>query len=481
VLATADEHGWLEPLTSKSGGTYQGGVAYLMGQLVSKEAYRASTTVLLSAGDMWTGPYESTVLKGRPMVQAMNAMGYDAAAVGNHDLDFGEEVLLKRAGEAAFPFLSANLRTRTTRATPGYARPFTVTEAAGVRVGVVGLTTLETPYTTDRRFLAGLELEPYVPALARAVPAAREAGAELVVVLAHAELSDMRQHAASLRALGINLVLCGHRHAPGLEVDAGDPATPADDVVFCSPGPYARSYCRVELSLDGKTRAFLGHTSSIETVAGQLARPTFAPHDGLMGLVAEARSQAEVQGNEVLAEVPAGLARQLPAHTMGHLVVDTWLQAVPAAEFALTNAGGFRQDVAPGPVRMRDLIGAMPFDNYLVVVKLRPDQVAEALENPQTIPGGLSFEYRQDPMGKRTVTRVLDRQGIPLDRTRTYAVVVNDFMYRGGDRYRFKEQDPAPRETGLHWREPVARYMRAMTAARAPVVAPAGARMRVVP
>ncbi|MBI5495235.1 MAG: bifunctional metallophosphatase/5'-nucleotidase [Deltaproteobacteria bacterium] len=480
VLATTDEHGWLEPLTQKGQDSYQGGMAYLMGQLVGREGYRPRDAVLLSGGDMWTGPYEDTVLQGRPMVQIMNAMGYDAASIGNHDFDFGQEALQKRAHEAGFPLLSANLFIRGTRSPPPYVRTHTLTEAAGVKVGLVGLTTLETPYTTDARNLGGLELGPYEEALQRVVPEARAQGAQVVVLLAHADLNEMRPLAPLLRRLGVSLVICGHRHNGKLETEEGG-AGIADDVVFCNPGPYARSYCRVDLTVDAQTGALLAQKSIIEMVAGLRSKPSYAPSEGILGVAAEARTQAETRGAEVLATIPAGLTRAEPVNTMGYLVVDSWLDALPYAEFAFTNTGGFRQDVDGGPVRMRDIIGAMPFDNYLMVVSLTTEQIMDVMENPQTLPGGLTAEVSVDAAGKRAVKRLLDRRGQPLEAGRKYRCIVNDFMYRGGDRYRLKEYDPNPEETAMHWREPVVRYLRAAGKAGKPVTVATSPRLRPVP
>ncbi len=478
VFATSDEHGWLEPLTQKGTEAYQGGMAYFMGQLLTREGYRPKDALLLSVGDMWTGPYENTVLQGRPMVQVMNAMGYDAAAIGNHDFDFGQDVLARRAQEAGFPLLSANLYQKGTRKPPPYAKPFAIVEANGVKVGLVGLTTVDTVYTTDARNTAGLDFGPYLDALRVAVPAARAAGAQVIMVMSHADLAEMRPLAGALRALGVNAVLCGHRHQGKLEVDDGA-AGAADDVIFCNPGPYARSYCRLDLTWDGGTYALQAQKSSIELVAGNVAHPTAPPHEGLMGVAAEARSQAQAKGAELLANVPAGLHRSEPIHTMGYLVVDAWLEALPYADFAFSNQGGFRQDIEGGPVLLRDLVGAMPFDNYLLVVELTGEQMKEVLENLQTLPAGMTVDVTVDESGKRTVLAMTDRKGQPVAKDRTYRVVINDFMYRGGDRYRFKEWDPDPEETAIHWREPVVRLLRTATKANKPVPLATTPRFRV--
>jgi len=469
VIATSDEHGWLDPLTQRNGEGFQGGMAYLYGQLLGKEGYRPPSTLLLSAGDMWTGPYESTLLQGRPMVQVMNSMGYDAAALGNHDFDFGQEALARRGSEASYPILAANLYLAGTKTNPPYVKPWAISIVDGIKVGIVGLVTTETPFTTDVRNLSGMEFGGYADALRREVPAVRAAGAQVVVVVAHADLKDLRPLASVARALGVPLIIGGHRHVGALEVDGGASPATTDDVVLCNPGPYARSYCKIDLNLDPATLLLKSQKSSIEIVAGNIKKPNFAPHEGVNQVIADARMQAEARGAEVLADVPSGLRRGEPVHTMGYLVLDAWMQALPNADFAVTNMGGFRQDIEPGAVKLKDVISAMPFDNYLVIVDVTGAQLREVLENVQSLPGGMTAEVKVDQTGKRTVLRVLDRNGKPLEDAKSYRVIINDFMYRGGDRYRFREYDSEAEETAVHWRDPLLRLLRAYGKATQPV------------
>jgi 2',3'-cyclic-nucleotide 2'-phosphodiesterase (5'-nucleotidase family) len=466
IFATSDEHGWLEPAVKKSTGMFHGGMAHLQAQLVAAEGFSAGSALLMSAGDMWTGPYESTVLQGQPMVEVMNAMGYRAAAVGNHEFDFGADVLAKRAQEAQFTLLAANVTQGEGGPPPHFARPFVVVSVAGVKVGVLGLSTLDTPITTDARHVKGLCFGPYGDAVRRHAPAARAAGAEVLVLLAHVPVQELRTLAPELRPLGIAAVIGGHRHVSALEVDSGSRADASDDVLFCNPGPYARSYCKLELTV--QSGVVLAHKESIEVVTGSAAQPPHPLHEQVTGLILKARQEAAAKGDEILAEIPEGL-RRAPIHTLGYLVVDSWLGAVPFADFAVSNRGGFRQDVEGGPVRVRDVVSAMPFDNYLVVVELTAAQLRDVMTNPQSIAAGLTVEYRVLADGAQEVTSLRDTTGQPLVEARTYRVVVNDFIYRGGDQYRLQDFDSEPDETGLHWREPLLRLLRESTRTQTPV------------
>lgn len=448
VLATSDEHGWLFPLKDKRGGLRRGGV------LEAAEALRAEglgrdDVLLISTGDMWTGPYESTLLRGAPMLEAMAAMGYAAAVVGNHEFDFGQDVLLERSRQAPFPFLAANVVDEKTGEVPPFARAFAIVERAGRKIGVVGLTTTETPSTTDVKNLKGLRFLPYAEALGRAIPAARAAGAELLVVAMHEGPDGARAVVDDARRYGAHVVLFGHVHKPALFVDEGAPG-PADDVVLCNGGPYLRTYCRVDVELRGA--ALVSHDARI----GRIERPLEAAvaADAQLGdILARASAAAEQQGGEVLVDAPRTLERRGPV--LGRFVVESWLKSFPDAAGAITNRGGLRQDLPAGPVRVRDVVSVMPFDNTLVVVDMAVPDLVEALGNEETIAAGLALKQGA----------VVDARGAPLPADARVKVVVSDFLYRGGDRFRFAAYDPDPVETGIDWREPVLQELRRMRAA----------------
>jgi len=164
VLYTNDEHGWMEPYQETAGAA---GVARLWRERENVTA--EGPFLVLSGGDMWTGPALSTALAGESMADVMNAMGYQAAALGNHDFDFGLQALRARRAQSAFPFLSANLRDRQTGEIPDFAVPFLIREVNGIRVGVIGLTTTETAVDTRPEVVSGLRFLPYKDVLPQTI------------------------------------------------------------------------------------------------------------------------------------------------------------------------------------------------------------------------------------------------------------------------------------------------------------------------
>jgi len=463
ILLTSDEHGWLEPHLLDNGSRFEGGMANLAGLWRARFDYQPPRFLTLSGGDSWTGPYESTVLKGVPMVEVMNAMGYDAQIIGNHDFDFGPDELEQRARAAQFPLLAANLYRVGDQTRPPYALGSAVIAVGAARVGVVGLANVDTAIVTHPRNVAGLSFADYPGALRREVAAVRAQGADAVVVVVHQEVQELLPMLPLFRELGIAFVGSGHSHIASLTVDPGESPGPEDDVILCNPGSYARSFCHTTLTYAGTPPRLTAHVEEVVRVEGTTADPPFQPAPEIAAIVQRAASSASTAGAEKLATTAQGLPRSDPEQRFGHIVVDSWLDALPYTQVAVTNAGGIRQDIDPGDITMRTLVGALPFNNYLVVVELTGVQLKEVLSYPQSIAGGVRYRYRCDTNRQREISDAVDANNAPISDDKMYKVVVNEFMYRGGDRYRLREYDQTPEETGIHWRDPVARYLRELT------------------
>lgn len=448
----------------EDGASYEGGLANLVGYWRGEYNYTPDKFVTLSGGDSWTGPYISTVLKGAPVVDIMNAAGYDAQVIGNHDFDFGVGVLEQRARQARFPLLAANIYRIGVHTRPPYAVGSTTVSVGGARVGVIGLANIDTPVVTHPRNVAGLAFSTYDGSLRRENAALRAQTVDTVVAIFHQEVEDLLPLAPLFRELGIPFVGSGHSHQPSLSIDRGDSEGPEDDIIFCNPGPYARSFCLVKLTYTDWPPRLSKHHAEIVRVHGKTNAPKHPPAADIQKIVTKAKETASSAGNELLARTQKGLYRKDPDQRLGHLVVDAWLDAFPQAQIAITNAGGLRQDMDPGDITMATLVGVLPFDNYLVIVDITGAELKKVLAHPQTIAGGVRFTYRCAADNQRQILSAADNKGNSIVDDKIYKIVVNEFIYRGGDRYLFREFDPTPEETAVHWREPVARYLRDLTA-----------------
>jgi len=172
IVGTNDVHGELLPSRRKGGlTTFSGYVAALR----AAREQDGGAMLLIDAGDMWQGTLESNLVEGAAIVEAYNALGYTAAAIGNHEFDFGpagklavpegasddpQGALRQRATEASFPLLGANIINTSTGEVIDWdnVTPSVLIDVAGIKVGIVGVTTIQAFLTTIAANTAGLEL-----------------------------------------------------------------------------------------------------------------------------------------------------------------------------------------------------------------------------------------------------------------------------------------------------------------------------------
>lgn len=466
LLITSDVHGWLSPFNPRKTNDLLGGLGELATAWKVREGYdldllaqqRPRPFLILDAGDMWTGTPESTLAEGKPVIDVFNLMGYDGAALGNHEFDFGIEILRRNAGLARFPLLSSNVRAREGGTEVNFCKPSMLVDAQGLKVGVIGLSTLETPQTTFSKYVAGLEFINYEPQVREQARLLMQQGAQVLVVLAHEPVPRLKPTAEAITDLPIRVWIGGHSHRRELEVLERDPLTDADDVILLNPGAHARAYGRIDLLFDRQT--LLMHNAEIVPLESKTDAPLYVPHPGVAAVVKSATQAVEARMGEKVGEVaeliPVGNLDRSP---VGELVADSWLEMFPQAQLSVTNLGGLRQNLEPGPVTLRDIFNLLPFANDIVMVHLTAAQLREALSDTSTILGGGRMVVRYEGE-RRVVTRIELPDGTPLDEQQTYGVLTTDYLYAGGNNLPFKRMDPSPVLLGVNWREPVIEHFR---------------------
>ncbi|MCX7977117.1 MAG: metallophosphatase, partial [Bellilinea sp.] len=211
ILHTNDFHGNLEPSGSNPGAAR---VAYKVNEV--RTAVGAENVLLLDAGDMLQGTLISNILKGLPTIDYYRTIGYDAVALGNHEFDWGQQVLAKRALEAAatasgkksFPMLAANIVKKVGNSCAGWDRPelndgagntytiepYTILEVGTdpnkVQVGVIGVGSIETPYITIAEATEGLCFKDPTESILHYYDEMKANGADVLVVLSHNGYTD---------------------------------------------------------------------------------------------------------------------------------------------------------------------------------------------------------------------------------------------------------------------------------------------------
>lgn len=441
ILHTNDMHGYLEgeTLTGGDGTTFEfGGIVNAMGTIVRLKQDAGVNTLTFDGGDFWQGTFPSNRDEGKAIVAAMNAVGYDAITIGNHDFDHGQDVLKARAAEAKFPFLAANITEEATGKPPAWVKPYIVKEVSGIRFGIVGLANSSTPVIGKASNSKGLKFTREQDALKQILPEVKSES-DLVIVLAH-EGIDQDQALAS-NVAGIDVIVSAHTH-----VEQPQPKF-VNGTIIVHAGYKAQYVGRLELKIDPATKKIVDYTKNNEPVpaVSNKATPPKEVADSIAKLLADARDAMNRPIGETLIDLNRAYTsdgRSTGEYPSGNLVVDAMLAANQAgdrpADLAIHNNAGIRADIPKGPLTYGRLYEMLPFDDVLAALDLKGADLKAVLEvavscpRVNTLIAGMSFVYDcTKPRGSR-VSNILI-QGKPIDLLKVYRVQTIDYLATGGD------------------------------------------------
>ncbi len=476
VLHTTDLHGSLTAYDYLADRAAARGLTKIS-SLVRAARAEGRPTLLLDAGDCLQGGIETVYRRGAsalpdPMVSAMNAIGYDAMAVGNHEFDYGLEALDDARSAAKFPWLAANV-VRAPDGVPAFA-PSAVKTMGGIKVGIIGLCTPAVPWFVDAENVAGLSFDSPVEAARREVARLRDVErCDVVVVLAHTGLErdasgveragDTPGENWGVRLAtevpGVDLVILGHTHAVvGAQRFGG--------VLVTQAGKWGEALGRVDLTLTRESadqRWKLANTSA-QVIAIADSTPSDAAIDSL---AAPYHAAAQAALSEVVGEAAREIASPRGRFDDGapwELIQRAQLDA-SGADVSLAALPDPSARIARGPVTVRDLLRLYPYENTLEVVELTGGQLKQTLEHsarflaaytyeharPLAEPGmpgyhfdaaeGVSYEIDPTrPPDERVINLVF--RGEPLAPERKLRVAVNSYRANGGGGYQVLRDAP---------------------------------------
>ncbi len=473
ILAINDFHGALEPrVYSWSNRRPIGGAAALKATLDSAAARCRCAVLRLDAGDEMQGTLASNLVFGRSTVEALNAVGLDAAVVGNHDLDWGVDTLRARMRQARYPWLVANLVDSVTGRRPPWAVPYRILRKGGLRVAVVGYLTPQTKTIVKADNVAGLVWRKGADGLREALAGARAERPDLTIVVAHEGAycdslpcaGDIVDLARELDSTQVQFIVSGHTHSLVNTVVNGIP------IVQARSNGTAYGVADLVRRSDG-TRTW---QVRVETVwADQVT-----PDPGVAAIVAQFRPEADRLAKQVVAVLRDSLPARRGEYPLGNLIADAQRAANPGIDFGIMNNGGIRRDLYPGPVSYGDLFELQPFANSVLEVSIPGRVLKQVLERalqsgtPDAHVSGLLVRYDpRQPVGARVVG-MQRPDGTPVELDGTYTLAVSDFMQLGGGGYPMLRPLEFSR-TGRTDLEALIEYLRHLPQ---PVAAPAGSR-----
>ncbi len=432
IIATNDFHGALEPRADSSG-VVRGGAAYLAAEIaLARRACAAPrcTSLWLDGGDMFQGTPASNLAFGRPVIAIFNALGLTAAALGNHEFDWGLDTLRAHIRDAGYGILGANVRDAQGRDV-AWIPDDTLVSAGTLKVGIIGAALVETPSATKASVVKDLRFVDPAPVIDARSRALRARGAERVIVIAHIgafcgrEVTSCRGGIVELAARlaePVDAIVSGHTHSPVRAIVRGIPIVQA----------------RSRGTAMGIIDIPLGDSAAAPVIELREVRADWATPDSAVAAVVRAAAERVGERMSVrIAEIGEHLGLGLRS-PLGGLIADAQ-RHVGRGDVAIMNNGGIRSPIRAGTATVGSLFEVHPFGNRLVRLtvtgrELRSElerQVAQPTFNLHVSGARIVFDTARPP-GSRVLQLTLS-DGTPIRDTSRYRVVLSDFLADGGD------------------------------------------------
>ncbi len=441
VIGTNDFHGAFE---SRLGARNQpfGGAGHLMAAIRRAQAECAPPacwSVIVDGGDEFQGTPASNLAFGRTVVTLLDSIGVAAAALGNHEFDYGQDTLRARMGQASYAILSANLRD-TLGNLPPWIRQDTIVTRGPFTIGIIGVSTIETPKTTRAINVTDLRFIDPAPVVSERAKALRARGANVIVVTGHVggfcnqqgvcegEIFDMVNRLTE----PVDVVVSGHSHSllntrlRGVPIVQARSRGEAIDIVDLAIG-----------DTTGRRPGDIGASRVLDARVADVMSDTLPPDPVGVRIAASAVSAVAAIIAQPVGRILADMKRDGQQYALGNLVADAMREA-GRSDIAVMNNGGIRANLLAGDVNYGRLYEVQPFGNTLFTLSVRGSDLRAYLSRlvagttPRAHVSGVVLRY--DP-ARPADDRLVDVTvgGRAIDPRRIYTITLNDFMVTGGD------------------------------------------------
>jgi 5'-nucleotidase len=487
ILAINDLHGQLEPSTGKVVTGYNktgspisvdsGGMGYLAAHIKELSSENPNTLVVSAGDSMGASPLLSALFHDEPTIKALNMMGLDFSAVGNHDLDEGVDELMRIQNGGCYPtdgnlsnssfegahfqFLAANIVNESTNTAifPAY----NITYVQGIPIGFIGVALKDTPYIVTASKVKGLRFLDEVETINEQVRKLKSMGVKTIVVIIHDGGSQKGLYNESLNMSSpilnvinatddeVDVFITGHTHQAYNAV--------IDDRLVTEAGSSGNLLTDIDLVISNKT------CDVIEEKSRNIIVSRDVPEDaGVSELIKEYKSQVAPLANRVIGNITKNITKtgsDSGESSLGDVIADAQLYATSnssngGAVIAFTNSGGIRADLVynqlsgnelPGQVTYGEAFSVQPFGNDLVTMTLNGTRIDALLEqqfdNPSPgskrvlqISKGFSYTWNKSAhTGEKVDISSIKINGTSIDPSSPYRVTVNSFLADGGDNF----------------------------------------------
>lgn len=437
-------------------------IARIVKQVRAQAEAEGFGVLLIDEGDFFSGTPVGSKTAGAAVIEYMNAVNYDLLTVGNHDFDKSHTELRKRAKEANFPFLGANVVDSKTGEVADFLKPYIIKDIYGIKVGILGLGTSVTPSMSFPEHLEGITFLPEIATAKKWIPIIKEEGADIIILSTHAWTPyDRDETAAKLQddikkgewpdenKLGgpgmniavsvpdIDIMFTGHVHK-GFPKPYEDPIN--HTLIFQNYGN-GTNLGMVNFYIHKKTKTLAGYDFEVDgTAYVTLLEDEFWIDTDVDSMIEAQRAVAEEGFDKVLTVLPAPLRRANEGQSiLGNLLCDAVAWAGDA-DVAFSNYGGLRSDLEAGPLTYESLFRFLPFGNRIVVFQMSGEELDELIEDRVTgnsrgmLVSGIEVvvDKRNPDRQRATIKKI---QGKDFNPEAIYKVAVSDYLSEGNSGY----------------------------------------------
>jgi 5'-nucleotidase / UDP-sugar diphosphatase len=389
--------------------------------------------LMLDAGGIFSGSLISDTFQGEPVVAAMNAIGYDAVAVGSGEFNFGLTALGARSRQANFLLLSANATSPVSE-----IQPAAIYNAQGVRIAVIGLTSVE--LTGHPRNVKYVDVADPVETIRDLLPRIR-GRADAIVVLANVTRAEEERIARTFPE--VRLIIGAHEEAE-LPVRVGQ-------TTIVGAGKFGKYAGKLDLTfIDGKLKAIESRLVPLENVE---------PEPSVVHLLEPYQAKLDEFLQTVLGHASGDLSRSTAREShLGNLVADA-VRARTGTDITLINPADPQMGIPKGPITSRTLLEVLPSENTIVTMRLSGAQIKRILGKGMMSVSGVRVKLdTSKPEGRKLVSVRLEN-GTPLRDKDFYRVTTNDYLLMGGDGFTEFADGIDVEDTGILLRDAVAEHI----------------------
>lgn len=432
-----------------------GGIAE-MTTLIRELRETEPNVFLFDSGDIFTGAL-AKLTQGKLAFELMITMGYDAMAIGNHEFEYGHEVLAWQKNRSPFPVLGANFFYKGTD--HPFAQAHAIIERGGIRIGVIGIMGQDAVSAIIPSFIAPLDVRSPAEFVQKSVTELRDQ-VDLIVVLTHqGKTAPMQTDAESdprlQRDIDVDIALAGA--VEGIDVllaghaDAGTPEAVVNEktgTLIMQTYGQATHLGYLQLTLDSQTGEIISHDGKLIPID-----PGRWPPDPAVRAKLQSYRAAFPELLTIIGESSARMNRlYIEESDVGNLFADAFVEA-SGADIGFIHSGSLRKDLPGGRVRLVDLLDTYPFVDEVIIKEMTGDQIRRALEQSLTLErgllqlSGLNMTY---DLGRPEQQRIvsLERNGRAVNAGDLFTVAAPGFLAEGGDLYDSFAESAALRDVG---------------------------------